>query len=79
MLQELPTVCDRGTQCNARGYKVRWNGHKPRLDTADRGVPIAALLSSASLTATFSPDFQAFASFDAGHRSSRIMSHRPSG
>lgn len=49
MLEELPTVCDRGTKCNAQGYKVSWNGYKLHLDTADCGVPIAALLSSASM------------------------------
>jgi hypothetical protein len=40
---------DRGTKCNAQGYKVSWNGYKRHLDTADCGVPIAALLSSASM------------------------------
>jgi hypothetical protein len=49
MLKEIPTACDRGTKCNAQGYKVRWNGTKLHLDTADCGVPIAALLSSASM------------------------------
>jgi hypothetical protein len=49
LLQDLPTACDRGTKCNAQGYKVSWNGYKLHLDTADCGVPIAALLSSASL------------------------------
>jgi len=49
MLEDIPTVCDRGTKCNAQGYKVSWNGYKLHLDTADCGVPIAALLSSASM------------------------------
>jgi hypothetical protein len=49
MLAEIPTACDRGTKCNAQGYKVSWNGYKLHLDTADCGVPIAALLSSASM------------------------------
>lgn len=49
MLEELPTACDRGTKCNAQGYKVSWNGYKLHVDTADCGVPIAALLSSASM------------------------------
>lgn len=42
MLQEISTACDRGTKCNAQGYKVH-------LDTADCGLPIAALLSAASM------------------------------
>jgi hypothetical protein len=49
MLEDIPTACDRGTQCNAQGYKVSWNGYKLHLDTACCGVPIAALLSSASM------------------------------
>jgi len=49
MLAEIPTACDRGTKCNAQGYKVSWNGYKLHLDTADCGVPVAALLSSASM------------------------------
>lgn len=49
MLDEIPTACDRGTKCNAQGYKNSWSGYKLHLDTADCGVPIAALLSSASM------------------------------
>ncbi|MBK7954696.1 MAG: transposase [Candidatus Accumulibacter sp.] len=49
MLDQIPTACDRGTKCNAQGYKNSWSGYKLHLDTADCGVPIAALLSSASM------------------------------
>jgi hypothetical protein len=49
MIKDIPTACDRGTKCNAQGYKVSWNGYKLHLDTADCGVPIAAVLSSASM------------------------------
>lgn len=49
MVAELPTACDRGTKCNAQGYKVSWNGYKLHLDTADCGVPVSALLTSASV------------------------------
>ena len=49
MLAELPKTCDRGTQCNAQGYKNSWNGYKLHLDTADCGVPVSALLTSASV------------------------------
>ncbi len=49
MIEDIPTGCDRGTKCNAQGYKVSWNGYKLHIDTADCGVPIAALLSSASM------------------------------
>jgi len=49
MLAELPKDCDRGTKCNAQGYKTSWNGYKLHLDTADCGVPISAVLTSASV------------------------------
>jgi hypothetical protein len=49
MLKELPTACDRGTKSNAQGYKVSWNGYKAHIDTADCGVPISVLVSSASM------------------------------
>jgi hypothetical protein len=49
MLKEIPTHCDRGTKSNAQGYKTSWNGYKLHIDTADCGVPVSALLSSASM------------------------------
>lgn len=49
MLGEIPTACDRGAKRNAKGDKIAWRGYKLHLDTADCGVPISALLSSASL------------------------------
>lgn len=49
MLTALPQACDCGTKCNAQGYKVSWNGYKPHLDTADCGVVVSALLTSASV------------------------------
>jgi hypothetical protein len=47
-LGDIPTNCDRGTKKNAQGYKISWNGYKLHIDTACCGVPIAAILSSAS-------------------------------
>jgi hypothetical protein len=49
MLDELPKACDRGAKCNAQGYKNSWNGYKLHIDTADCGVLISAVLSSASM------------------------------
>jgi len=49
ILAELPRQCDRGSKCNAQGYKNSWNGYKLHIDTADCGVPVSALLSSASM------------------------------
>ena len=48
-IRELPAACDRGTKKNAKGYKVSWNGYKLHLDTNDIGLPISALVTSASL------------------------------
>jgi transposase len=48
-IKELPTVCDRGTKQNAKGYKESWNGYKLHLDTNDAGLPISGLVSSASM------------------------------
>jgi hypothetical protein len=48
-IQELPVICDRGTKKNAKGYKTSWNGYKLHLDTNDTGLPISALVTSASL------------------------------
>ena len=49
MIEELPTACDRGTKSNAQGYKDSWNGYKAHIDTADCGVPISVLVTSASM------------------------------
>jgi hypothetical protein len=49
LLKELPRECDRGSKCNAQGYKNSWNGYKLHIDTADCGIPVSALLSSASM------------------------------
>lgn len=48
-IRELPTVCDRGTKKNAQGFKTSWNGYKLHLDINDLGLPISALVTSASL------------------------------
>ena len=46
---KLPTRCDRGAKSNAQGYKNSWNGYQLHLDTTDSGIPISALLTSASV------------------------------
>ena len=48
-ISELPIVCDSGTKKNAQGYKMSWNGYKLHLDTNDIGLPISAIVTSASL------------------------------
>ncbi len=48
MLNDLPTACDVGTKKNSKGYKVSWIGYKLHIDVADGGLPISAVLTSAS-------------------------------
>lgn len=48
-IADLPKVCDRGTKKNAQGYKQSWNGYKLHLDINDCGLPLSAVLTSASL------------------------------
>ena len=49
MLDDLPKLCDRGTKRNARGMLETWRGYKLHIDTADCGVPLSAILTSASV------------------------------
>lgn len=45
----LPTVCDRGVKKNAKGYTETWNGFKLHVDVNDSGLPLSAILTSASV------------------------------
>ncbi len=49
MIKDLPIRCDKGSKRNAKGHTVSWNGYKLHLDTADNGIPISAILTSASV------------------------------
>lgn len=49
MLEDLPSVCDIGTKRNSKGHTMSWKGYKLHLDTADGGIPISAILTSASV------------------------------
>jgi len=46
---ELPKVCDRGVKKNAKGYIEAWNGFKLHVDVNDTGLPLNAILTSASV------------------------------
>jgi len=48
-LAELPKACDVGSKKNSQGYKETWVGYKLHLDTADGDLPVAAILTSASV------------------------------
>ncbi len=48
MLDDLPKACDVGTKKNSKGYKTSWTGYKLHIDSADGGIPISCVLTSAS-------------------------------
>ena len=47
MLADLPRACDVGTKRNAKGHTT-WIGYKLHVDTADGGIPISCVMTSAS-------------------------------
>ena len=49
MLQDLPVACDRGSKKNSQGFVETWIGYKLHVDTTDGGIPVSAILTSASL------------------------------
>ena len=49
MLNELPKACNVGTKRNSKGHTTSWIGYKLHIDTADGGIPVSCLLTSASL------------------------------
>lgn len=49
MLEDLPKRCDVGCKKNSKGFKETWKGYKLHIDTADGDIPIAAVLTSASV------------------------------
>jgi len=49
MLEDLPNACDIGTKKNSKGHAEHWIGYKLHLDVSDGGIPISAILTSASV------------------------------
>ena len=49
MLKDLPTACDKGTKKDSKGNVMYWTGYKLHLDTIDGGIPVSAIVTSASL------------------------------
>ena len=45
----LPTQCDVGVKRNSKGFRETWIGYKLHLDTASGIVPVAAILTAASI------------------------------
>ncbi len=48
-LSDLPVGCDWGTKKNSNGKAYTWKGHKLHLDVSDSGVPLSAIVTSASV------------------------------
>ncbi len=49
MLDDLPKACNVGSKKNSKGNTSHWIGYKLHIDSADGGIPISCLLSSASM------------------------------
>lgn len=49
ILEDLPKPCNVGTKRNSKGYKTSWIGYKLHIDSADGGIPVCCLLTSASM------------------------------
>lgn len=49
MLNDLPTACDKGAKKDSKGNTMYWKGYKLHLDTVDGGIPVSAIVTSASL------------------------------
>lgn len=48
-LEDLPTDCNRGAKKDSKGFKKSWVGYKLHVDCIDGGIPVSAILTSASL------------------------------
>ena len=49
MLAALPQACNVGSKRNAKGHQVSWIGYKLHIDSADGGIPVSCILTSASM------------------------------
>jgi len=48
-LSDLPQCCNWGTKKNSDGKTYTWKGYKAHLDVSDAGVPLSAIVTSASV------------------------------
>jgi len=49
MIKDLPSVCNVGAKKNSKGNASYWIGYKLHIDSADSGIPVSCLLTSASV------------------------------
>lgn len=52
MIKDLPTDCNIGRKNSSSGHMYAWIGYKLHLSVDDHGVPLATMISSASLNDT---------------------------
>ena len=45
----MPTACDVESKKNSKRFKTSWTGYKLYIDSADGGIPISCVLTSASV------------------------------
>lgn len=49
MIESLPTACDKGMKRSAQGYTTFWKGYKLHAAVDDHCIPLAVIITSASL------------------------------
>ena len=49
MLRDLPAHCNKGAKKDSKGNVMYWTGYKLHLDTIDGGIPVSAIVTSASV------------------------------
>jgi hypothetical protein len=49
LLEDLPKECDKGCKKSAQGYLMTWKGYKLHAAVDDHCIPLAVIISSASL------------------------------
>ena len=49
MLNDLSKGCSKGAKKDSKGNTRFWNGYKLHLDTVDGGIPVSAIVTSASV------------------------------
>jgi hypothetical protein len=49
IIESLSTDCDYGSKKSSKGFQHTWRGYKLHIDSADGGIPISCILTSASV------------------------------
>ena len=88
MLKDLPLSCNVGCKKNSQGYIEKWTGYKLHIASADGGIPVSALLTSASMhdsqaaiplmTLTYQRAINLYDLYDAAYYDKRIENYSKS-